>query len=191
MCVTDDDEAAELMASLRSHGASPSPAQRAGGGPFLMADFDRLGFNYRLTDLQGAVGLCQLRRLDGLIAGRRRLAALYQSALKEVGWLIPPSVPAGYEHSWQAYVCLTDPGLKISRDEVMARLHQAGIGSRAGTHAIHELGWYRDKYGLRSGDFPVAADLRARTLSLPLHNKTTEDDLGRVVETLKKIGRDA
>ena len=191
MCVTDDEQTAELLASLRNHGASPSAAQRAGGGPYLMADFDRLGFNYRMTDLQGALGRTQLARLDGLIAQRRRLAALYDEALGEIDWLARPSVPAGYQHSWQAYVCLTAPGLKLSRDEIMRRLHEAGIGSRAGTHAAHELGYYREKYGLRTGDLPVAAALQARTLSLPLHNKMTDGDLERVVETLKKIGADA
>ena len=192
MCLTDDDEAAELMASLRNHGASSSAAQRAGGGPFLMADFEVLGYNYRMCDLQGAVGECQLRRLDRMIAERRAMAAFYDRALAGLDWFVRPRVPAGYDHSWQAYVGLvqTGPG-GLSRDEIMARLHAAGIGSRAGTHAIHELGYYRDKYGLRTGDFPVAAALHALTLSLPLHNKMTRADQERVVTTLIKIGADA
>lgn len=189
MCVTSDPEAAELMAALRNHGASLSAAQRAGGGPFLMADFNVLGYNYRMCDLQGAVGLCQLRRLDEMIAARREMAAFYDRALAGLDWFARPQTPAGYDHSWQAYVGLVRPGPgRPARDEIMARLHAAGIGSRAGTHAIHELGYYRDKYNLRSGDFPGAAALYARSLSLPLHNKMTRADQERVVATLTTAG---
>lgn len=186
LCLTDDDQAAALMACLRNHGASPSAAQAAGGGPFLMADFNVLGYNYRMSDLQGAVGLAQLARLDRMIAERREMAAFYHRALADLDWFVRPEVPDGYEHSWQAYVGLVESGRE--RDEIMRRLHEAGIGSRAGTHAVHQLGYYRDKYGLATGDLPVAAALYARTLSLPLHNKMTEDDLRRVAETLKKAG---
>jgi dTDP-4-amino-4,6-dideoxygalactose transaminase len=189
MCSTNSEEIAGHLARLRNHGASPSAEQlRHPDRPFLMADFNILGFNYRLSDLQGALGLAQLSRLDELIARRRILAGRYDRALEEIPWLIAPAAPAGYAHSRQAYVARIDRARqKTPRNEIMRLLHQKGIGSRAGTHALHELGYYRDKYRLAAADQPVAAELYAQTLSLPLHNKMTEADLGRVAETLKSL----
>ena len=188
MCITNEAEIAEAITSLRNHGASHSAAQAAGGGPFLMADFNILGFNYRLSDLQGALGSAQLARLDGFIEGRRRLAALYAERLEALDWLIPPICPPDYDHSWQAYVTLVDrTRQKMPRNEIMRRLHEAGIGTRAGTHAIHELGYYQQRYGLKPEDCPGAGELCAQTLSLPLHNKMTENDVDRVAVALGKI----
>jgi dTDP-4-amino-4,6-dideoxygalactose transaminase len=188
MCVTGEAEIAADIARRRNHGASPSAAQAAEGLPFLMADYDVLGFNYRLTDLQGALGLAQLARLDGFIEGRRRLAALYGRRLAALDWLIPPACPPGCGHSWQAYVTLVDRARqKTPRDEILRRLHEAGIGARAGTQAVHELGYYRRRYGLTPEDCPVADELYAQTLALPLHNKMGDDDVERVAEALKKI----
>jgi dTDP-4-amino-4,6-dideoxygalactose transaminase len=190
MCVTNEPSVAQQIASLRNHGASPSAAQLAGGGPFLMADFNVLGYNYRMSDLQGAVGLCQLQRLEDMIAERGIMAEFYDLALAELDWFTRPKISKGYDHSWQAYVGLVrlGPG-RPSRDEIMARLHLSGIGSRAGTHAIHELGYYSNRYSLKAEDFPVASALYAQSLSLPLHNKMTRSDQERVVETLMTVGK--
>lgn len=189
MCTTDNQEYAQIIACLRSHGASLSEEQRhCSNRPYLMADFEVLGYNYRMSDLQGAVGLVQLRKLDGFIAGRRELASYYDEHLAELDWLVTPKVPDECEHSWQAYVCRVDRDkLSCSRNDVMEFLHQNGIGARAGTHAVHELGYYARKYGIKPGDFPVAKELYACTLALPLHNQMTVADCRRVVETLKKM----
>jgi len=189
LCATNEAALTEAIARLRNHGASPSDAQAAApDSPFLMADFNVLGFNYRLSDLQGALGLAQLARLDWLIAGRRRLAALYGERLAALDWLSLPVCPPGYDHSYQAYVTLVDRNRQeLPRDEIMRRLHLAGIGSRAGTHAIHELGYYRDRYGLETDDCPGASELYAQTLSLPMHNKMTVNDIDRVASALEKI----
>jgi len=189
LCATNEATIAETIARLRNHGASLSAAQMsAKDSPFLMADFNVLGFNYRLSDLQGALGLAQLARLDWFIAGRRRLADLYRKRLAALDWLRQPVCPPGCDHSYQAYVTLVDRNRQeLPRDEIMRRLHLAGIGARAGTHAIHELGYYRDRYGLKPADCPGASELYARTISLPMHNKMTENDVDRVAAALEKI----
>lgn len=188
MCTTNDGQLAERIAALRSHGGSISEERRqSGDSPFLLPEFNMLGFNYRLSDLQGAVGLTQLRKLDGFIAERRRLAAVYDQALEGLSDLIAiPSTPAGYEHSYQAYVCLLKAASPASA-EIMHGLHQKGIGSRPGTHAIHELGFYRQKYGFAPADFPGASELAGRTLALPLFNGMAEDAPKRVAEALEPL----
>lgn len=188
MCLTNDERIAEAIRRSRNNGASLSPRQLAGKNmPFLMADYNELGFNFRLSDLAGAMGTVQLARLDSLIAERRILAARYDQAVKNLGWLTAPHTPPGYEHSYQAYVCRLNYGSASNRDRLMAGLHEAGIGSRAGTQAVHELGYYRAKYGLRSEDFPVASQLAANTISLPLHNRLSHEELEKVIETLDHV----
>lgn len=189
MCTTNDPILAERIACLRSHGASLSEEQRHHSDkPYLMPDFDALGYNYRMSDLQGAVGLVQIPKLDFFITERKHWADFYKKQLADLEWLITPIEPGGYSHSFQAYVCLVDNDkIKKSRNEIMQYLHECGIGTRAGTHAVHELGYYTKKYNIKSEDYPVAAELYAQTIALPLHNHMSEDDYARVVDSLKKL----
>ena len=145
-----------------------------------------MGFNYRMTDLQGAVGLVQLGRLDGLLEGRRRLAAAYDEQLAELDWVQAPVVPDGYAHSWQAYVCLVAEDAPSPRNEVMERLHERGVSTRPGTHAVSELGFYRKHLPDAVGAAPRAAQLQERTLALPLHNAMDVDDVSYVVDCLRE-----
>jgi dTDP-4-amino-4,6-dideoxygalactose transaminase len=141
-----------------------------------------------MTDLQGAVGLVQLSKLDSFIAERSQRAARYQQELAAIPWLISPIVPEGYDHAWQAYVTTIDTvKAPRSRNEIMDILQKRGIATRPGTHAVHMLGYYRDRFGLKPGDFPVARDCDADTMAIPLHNRMTEADFAYVVETLKGI----
>jgi perosamine synthetase len=189
MCTTNDKDLAERISCLRSHGASLSEEQRHhSNSPYLMPNFDVLGYNYRMSDLQGAVGVVQLSKLDSFIAERRAWAQYYQKELSTIEWLVTPKEPDGCFHSFQAYVCLVDEKkIKKSRNKIMQHLHEHGIGTRAGTHAVHQLGYYEKKYDLKPSDYPVARELYASTLALPLHNRMAEEDYYRVVEVLKKL----
>lgn len=189
MCTTNAPGLAERLSCLRSHGATLSEEQRhSSNRPYLMADFNVLGFNYRMSDLQGAVGSVQIDKLDGFIEERRKWAAYYDEKLKPLDWLIPPTEPDKCRHSYQAYVCRMNPGkIRLNRNEVMQKMQEAGIGTRAGTHAVHELGYYKGKYGLRREDYPVAAELYANTISLPLHNKMIKEDYDYVIEVLSNL----
>jgi len=189
MVTTDDDDFADKMDKLRNHGASISEEQRhRGPQPYLLPEFNLLGFNYRMTDLQGAVGIVQLRKLEGFIKERSKWAAFYQRELADVAWLKTPTPPADGRHGWQAYVCWVDPGrAPHPRNEIMKQLLEQGISTRPGTHAVHMLGLYRDGYGIHPDDFPGARDCDQNTMAIPLHNAMTEEDYHYVVRILKSI----
>lgn len=186
MVTTNDNLLADRLSTLRNHGASASEEERhSGPAPYLLPDFDVLGFNYRMTDLQGAIGLEQLGRLGRLLAERNEWAAYYQDALSDLEWLITPTVPQGCRHAWQSFVTLVDPSKSpFPRNELMKRLHKVGVSTRPGTHAVHLLDYYRDRYGLSSGDCPVASECAADSMAIPLHNRMGLADFDYVVTAL-------
>lgn len=188
MCTTNSSDLAEILNCLRNHGASISEEQRHhNNAPYLMADFEQLGYNYRLSDLQGAVGLVQLDKLDDFIAERERWAAYYDRELGNISWLQLPSRPKGSKISWQAYVCRVKKESPLTRDQLLEKLHLEGISSRVGTQAVHLLGYYQNKYKLQRDDLPVSRDAYSDTIALPLHNAMRDEDYAYVAQTLKQI----
>lgn len=183
MITTDDAALAGRIAALRNHGAGTASA------PHQLPPFDQLGFNYRMTDLQAAVGLVQLAKLDRMIDERAALAGIYHSALADVPWLrLPAPAPAHCRHGWQAFVCMIDPArAPAPRDELMARLAALGVDTRPGTHAIHTLAYYRDRYDHADDDLPAAAAADRFSLALPLHNHMTADDADYVASALRGL----
>jgi perosamine synthetase len=178
MLVTADGGLAERARSLRDHGSSRSGhARHAGPRAFELADHDALGFNYRMTDVQAAIGCAQLERADWLLAERARLAARYGEALAGLEWLRLPQTPEGETHGWQSYVCL----MKGDRDALMAALEDQGIATRPGTHAPPELG----VYGHRADEFPKAHLAARHSLALPLYAGLTDAEQDRVIEALR------
>jgi len=186
MLVTDDDALAERARVLRDHGASRTDLERHGArGGFLLPEYEELGFNYRMTDLQGALGCAQMERAEAILAERRRLAARYDAALAGLEWLRLPKVPPGEEHGWQAYVCLYG---RDGRDALMAALEDEGIATRPGTHAPVETALYRRRYGLRGGQFPNAHLAERQSLALPLFAGMTDAEQDRVIDALLRLG---
>lgn len=189
MCTTNSSDFAEIMNCLRNHGASLSEEKRhVSSKPYIMPDFNVLGYNYRMTDVQGAIGLIQLTRLDDLITERQKWAEFYQQELQDLEWITTPKVAEGYFHTFQAYVCTIDENkVGKTRDAIMEILMQNGIHTRPGTHAIHELGYYQSKYKLEPSHCVNASKLAATTIALPLHNNMSQADFQRVVRILKEI----
>lgn len=189
MCTTGDRQMAESIRCLRNHGGSLSEEQRhRSDSPYLLPDFNVLGYNYRMTDLQGAIGLVQLKKLDRLIDERRYWAEHYTSELSNLEWLITPHIPSHCQHSWQAYVCRVDEKKSpISRDALMEYLHKNGVATRPGTHSVHRLGYYASKYNIRPEDYPAASLLDATTITLPLHNRMNGQDYEKVVTLMRSI----
>jgi dTDP-4-amino-4,6-dideoxygalactose transaminase len=178
MLVTGDGALAERARSLRDHGSSRSAFGRHGAArAYELADHDVLGFNYRMTDLQAALGCAQLERADALLAERARLAARYGEALAGLEWLATPAVPEGETHGWQAYVCLVDTHER--RNAVMEALERDGIATRPGTHDVTATGVYR------TGGFPGAHEAERRSLALPLFPGLSDADQDRVIEGLR------
>ena len=189
MVTTNDDDLAVLMGKLRNHGAEISEEQRhSGPKPYLLPDFNVMGFNYRMTDLQGAVGITQLAQLDTFIAQRRKFASFYNESLASIEWLSAPYVPDFSTPGWQAYVTMVDTKkAPYSRNKIMELLQEKGIATRPGTHAISNLNVFKETYGITPDDFPVAQHCNDNTMAIPLHNKMSVEDYQYVVDCLKEI----
>jgi perosamine synthetase len=189
MLTTNDDDVALHLDMLRNHGASISEEQRHHGAkPYLLSAFDIVGYNYRMTDLQGAVGFVQLKKLNSFIDERNRWAQYYREQLTEVDWLKTPVVPQGYRHGWQSYVTFVDEKKSPrKRNEIMEILQQKGISTRPGTHAIHMLGAYVKKFGYNPHDFPSSFAADQYSMAIPLHNKMVKEDFDYIVEALKSL----
>jgi perosamine synthetase len=149
-------------------------------------DHDRLGFNYRLDDLSCALGVAQLERLDELLAGRARVAALYSEALAEVDGLdLPCPDQGGDRRGWFVYVVQLPRG--IDRDTAVLALRDRGVDSKPYLPAIHLLSFYRRRFGHREGQFPVCEEVAARSLALPFYPELTDGQIERVVEALREV----
>lgn len=191
MVTTNDDGLAELIKSLRNHGASISEEERhLGPKPFILPEFNLLGYNYRMTDLQAAVGIPQLKKLDRFIDERDRWANYYKKHLSSLDWMDLPVVTNDYRHGWQSFVVTIDESkAPFTRNEIMERLQKKGISTRPGTHAVHMLGYYRQKYGLNENDFPAARDANNHSMAIPLHNRMSVDDYDFVIHELVTLGK--
>jgi perosamine synthetase len=177
--VTGDDEIAAHCRSLRNQG-------RGEGGGWL--EHERMGFNYRLADMNAALGLAQMRRLDAFIALRQRVHDLYAQALADVPEVIPPAPPrAGERVSWFVFVIrLRDEFTRDDRDAVLDGLRRRGIACRNYFVPIHLQPYMRERFGYREGMYPVTEAVAARTISLPFHNRLTESDVAAVVAALRE-----
>ncbi len=197
MIVTKSDDIAELSRSLRDHGASRSDHDRhMTSGAFLLSAYDHLGFNFRMTDIQGALGSAQMDRCDDVLEGRRRRAELYDEALADLDWLATPVVPDGCVHGYQAYVCLFRPEeptienvhrLNEQRNALMAELERRGVSTRQGTHSPVLTELYAQKYDLRAEDYPRSAIADRLSLALPLYPQMTDDEQATVVDMLQAV----
>jgi perosamine synthetase len=149
-------------------------------------DHDRLGFNYRLSDVACALGLAQLERLDAMLAARARVAGLYGDALADVEGLELPCPDAGGDRrSWFVYVVQLPPG--VDRDETIRALRTRGIDSKPYLPAIHLMSFYRERFGHREGEFPVCEDVARRSLALPFFPELTDDQVERVSSALREV----
>ena len=149
-------------------------------------DHDRLGFNYRLSDIACALGIAQLERLDELLGARARIAAAYSERLAGVEGLELPCADAdGDERSWFVYVVQLPEG--VDRDATIASMRAAGVDSKPYLPAIHLMSFYRERFGHREGEFPVCEEISRRSLALPFFPERAEGQVERVTETLMGI----
>ena len=189
MITTNDDLLGEKLQILRNHGASISEEQRHHGAkPYILPDFNVLGYNYRMTDLQGAIGVVQLKKLDHFIDERTQWAAYYKKQLASISWLSLPIFSTDYKHGWQSFVLIINEyKAPYSRNEIMEHLQEAGISTRPGTHAVHMLGFYKKKYNIQPQDYPGAQVANDKSISIPLHNRMVKEDFEYIVHTIKNI----
>lgn len=149
-------------------------------------DHDRLGFNYRLSDIACAIGLAQLERLDDMLAGRARVAGWYRQALAGIeGLTLPCEDHGGAKRGWFVFVVQLPRG--VDRDGVIRALRERGIQSKPYLPAIHLMSFYRERFGHREGEFPVCEDVAARSVALPFFPRMTEGQVARVAEALRAV----
>ena len=197
MVLTDDSALAKRMRELRTHGSTVSADARDKGKGFLLPEFPEAGFNYRMTDINAAVGLAQYEKLDFIISEKRRRAALYNEILAEkIPEFTTPIEPEGWFHTYQSYVCMLDYkkiGLAdiaaggAFRNVMLQRLEDIGIATRQGTHAVHMLGYYRKRFGYKPEDFINAYACDHLSITLPLYIDMTDDDQVYVADTIRKV----
>jgi perosamine synthetase len=148
-------------------------------------DHDRLGFNYRLSDIACALGLAQLAHLDDMLAGRARVAQWYREALAASDLALPCPDTGGDVRGWFVFVVQLPHG--VDRDIVIAELRSRGIQSKPYLPAIHLMSFYRERFGHREGEFPVCEDVAARSIALPFFPEMTEGQVAQVAEALSAL----
>jgi len=175
--ITDNDSLASACRSMRNQG-------RSEGGTWLA--HERLGYNYRLSDIHSALGVAQLSRIEELLDKRKRAAALYARALQQVEGISQPAVIPGTTRSWFVYVVLLD--LEFTREQrnrILMGLQQHGVGCSDYFPPIHLQPFYARQFGYRCGDFPVCESISDRTIALPFFGDLEEDDVAYVASVLE------
>ncbi len=196
MIITNNEEIATAVESLRNHGATISDLTRHEKAGFLLPEFNVLGYNYRMTDLQGAIGVEQMKKLTHIIDKRIERAKIYDEQLKGIECLQLPSAPEGCKHVYQSYVAqiknLTSKTLSLDvlteiRNMIMVNLEEKDIATRQGTHAVHTLGYYQQKYHLDCTDYPASLSADRLSITLPLYAQMTDGEQEYVIDNLVKI----
>jgi dTDP-4-amino-4,6-dideoxygalactose transaminase len=188
MITTDDDEYAGRMRILTLHGISHGAWKRYSAEGSWYYEVTVPGFKYNLTDLQSALGLHQLARLEAMTQRRSELAARYHAGLCDLSEIELPAVRSGIRHAWHLYVIrLRLERLKIDRAEFIRHLRTEGIGTSVHFIPLHRQPYYRDRFGFQPADLPVADAAYERLISLPLYTRMTERDVDDVVEAVRRV----
>jgi dTDP-4-amino-4,6-dideoxygalactose transaminase len=187
--VTEDPEIAAQVERLALHGLSLGAWQRFSDVGFRHYEVVSPGFKFNMTDVQAALGLHQLPRLDDWIEVRRQQWERYDELLAGLPLETPPPPEPRTKHARHLYQVLLEPGARLTRDELLNALAGRKIGTGVHYRGVHLHPFYRDKYGLRPEDFPVASAISERTVSLPLSPKVTESDQHDVVLALRELLR--
>jgi len=176
MIMTADDELSDRLTVLRSHGA-------VRGERFM--HFVDAGFNYRLSDVHAAIGVVQMGRLQSILDGRRRYAAIYGELLSDIEDVTVPNVPAGRTHTHQSYVVLLDDG--IDRDRVIDGMRARGIETTLGTYSMHLQPYFAEQFDIADAMLPNATRAHRQALTLPLYQQLTEGQLQEVADALRAV----
>lgn len=189
MVCTDNEEFAEELSLMKFHGMNREAWKRyeASGTPNY--DIVMPGFKYNMMDIQAAIGIHQLKKLDSFIDSRALIAAEYNRAFEGVPEILTPAhVPYSHRHAWHLYTPLVRiEGLTINRDRFMAELKKRNIGTGLHFKAVHHHPWYRDYFNLPEGSLPVADYASERILSLPLFPTMTSEDARDAIEAVMDV----
>jgi dTDP-4-amino-4,6-dideoxygalactose transaminase len=192
MITTANERVAGRLRRLRQHAMNVSAAVRHNSHKVVFESYDEVGYNYRMTDLQAAVGLVQLGRMDDFLTHRRHLATRYSEKLATLRWLVCPTEREGSRHNFQSYMVRLTEAAPLTRDAVMQQLLEKGVSTRRGVMAIHRELPYRDPHRADWDDrLPNTALATDTTLILPLFHQMTEEDQDYVIGCIHNIARAA
>jgi perosamine synthetase len=187
MVATNNPQFADTLRRFRNHGISSDARQRQNAGQWHY-EMVLLGFNYRLPDVACALGIEQLKRLDANLARRREIAALYTAAFREISGVIPPTVRPEAIPAWHLYPIRLDlEKLTADRAQVFRALRAENIGVNVHYIPVHLHPYYRERFGYKGGEFPVAEDSYARLISLPMFHGMSDQDADDVIEAVRKV----
>ncbi len=186
MITTGDSDAAARMRRLRQHAMNMSDLSRHGATKVVFESYDEVGYNYRMTDMQAAVGLVQLERLPDMLSRRRALALRYSERLSAIPWLIVPREPEQCRHNFQSYMVRLREDAPNTRDELMQKLLDKGVSSRRGIMAIHREAPYRSDRWER--ELPVTNLVTNATLVMPLFHEMTDEEQDYIMECVEQVG---
>jgi UDP-4-amino-4,6-dideoxy-N-acetyl-beta-L-altrosamine transaminase len=186
--MTNDPTLYHRMLLLRSHGITKAPeALSQHPGPWYY-EMVTLGWHYRMTDIQAALGISQLKKIEGFKARRREIVSVYNQAFCDLPNITPPKEANGISSCFHLYVVQIDfSGLGKTRVEVMDYLLAQGIGTQVHYIPVHTQPWYQEHYGYKVGDFPVAERYYEHCLSLPLFAKMTDAEQQHVIHAIKEL----
>jgi len=191
MIVTNNDAWASRIRTMRLHGINRDVFDRySSKKPSWFYEVVAPGYKYNLTDVASAIGIHQLKKLDAMQGRREHIATVYREQFADLPLDLPHADPQD-RHSWHLFTVQLQPGkLTIDRDTFIERLMERGIGTSVHFIPLHRHPYWRDTYGLRDSDFPVATDIYRRTLSLPIYPVMTSEQIQRVVDAVTQICHD-
>jgi dTDP-4-amino-4,6-dideoxygalactose transaminase len=187
MLTTDNDAFAEKIRVMGLHGITADAWQRHGGGEFAHYDCPYPGFKYNMFDIQAALGIHQLKKLEMFWQCRRRWVDMYHEGFSGVPEVQLLSEKDNVKHAYHLFpILLDDSGLDVHRDAILHELREAGVGVGVHFRALPLLSYYRDRFGFKPGDFPVAEQASNRLISLPLYPKMRPDDVQWVIAKVRE-----
>lgn len=188
MITTENDAWAERMRIMSLHGISKDAWNRYSAEGSWYYEVIDAGYKYNLTDIAAAIGVAQLRKANLMRERRKKIASMYNEAFKPLPEIVTPAVKAGVEHAWHLYIIkLNLEMLTIDRNQFIEELKNRGIGASVHFIPLHIHPYYRDTYGYKPEDFPVAYQTYKRIISLPIYPKMTDGDVGRVAESVNDV----
>jgi dTDP-4-amino-4,6-dideoxygalactose transaminase len=188
MITSNSPKLIKKIKELRNHGIPEISLEM--NSKFKLGDIGHLGYNFRMTDIQAAIGIVQLNKIDDFIIERNAVAQEYISALKELTWLQLPKIENNEVHTFQTFLILVDQklGQKL-RNDLVIHLYQSDIMTRPGTHAIHTLGLYRKKYRYTPSDLPKSLAAYRFGIALPLFNGITRIQYEKVINRIRNFSK--
>lgn len=183
MITTDDADIASKLRRFRHHGMSISDVERHQAKKVIIEEYPEIGYNHRMTDIQAAIGIEQMKRLDAIIEKRRQIASYYDRELSGISCIKVPKFPENFFHNYQSYWIQLLPSSPLSRNALMEGLLDKGIATRRGIMAIH-----RERcYSAVETPLPVTEQISDSTVLLPLYPSLTEDEGAYVVSQLREL----